>query len=192
VSGIDQYGNALPDQTALTTFAITGGAGGSFAGATYNPQFVGSWTVTGTSTTVPTVSDTSSITVTPGAPAAISISTQPAGTNSVDDPLTTQPVIHVQDAFGNANPAVTVTASLASGTGVLRNVTALTDVNGDATFATLGYSKSGEVFTITFTVNALTATSGNVGALTVGALSVSTPPQPATQTKQITTKTIVN
>lgn len=79
------------------------------------------------------------ITVTPGA-AAVTINTQPVGGNSVDNALTTQPIVHVTDSFGNnVADGVTVTRSLVSGAGTLTgSITTVTAGGaGIATFAGL-------------------------------------------------------
>jgi hypothetical protein len=44
----DQYNNIIGDVTGETTFAITAGAGGSWADNVYTSQNAGTWTVTGT------------------------------------------------------------------------------------------------------------------------------------------------
>ncbi len=107
-----------------------------------------------------------------GAAYTLTISTQPAGTNSVDVALTTQPIVNVKDQYGNnVADGVTVTASLVSGTGALRSTTATTAGGaGNATFSGLGYSKA-ESFTVKFTANAHDSpTSASIGPLVPGAI----------------------
>ena len=107
--------------------------------------------------------------------ATIIINTQPSGTGSVDDVLTNQPAILLQDSHGtNMADGTAVVASLASGTGALEGTKTATTTDGVATFTNLGYSKAGEAFTILFTVpgsSADTVTSSSVGPLTVGVVS---------------------
>ena len=117
-------------------------------------------------------SNAQTFTVNPGLAFTLDITTQPAGTGSVDDPLTTQPVVNVKDQYGNnVADGTTVTASLVSGTGTLRNTTADTAGGaGNATFANLGYDTSGEQFTVKFTANTHDSPdSALIGALTPGA-----------------------
>ncbi|MFC2056694.1 Ig domain-containing protein, partial [Chloroflexota bacterium] len=60
------------DVTAGTTFSINGSAGGSFTDNVYDPEVVGSWTVTGNHT-ASGLQDTAALTVTVGAADAIVI-----------------------------------------------------------------------------------------------------------------------
>ena len=113
------------------------------------------------------------VTVNPAAANTLTITTQPANAGgSVDNPLTTQPVIKVTDLYGNnVADGTTVTASVTGGgTGSLRNVT-VTTTGGLATYTALGYSKSGEAFKIQFTTaNGHSATSNTISALNTGEL----------------------
>ncbi|TRZ52542.1 hypothetical protein D4S03_03265 [bacterium] len=118
----------------------------------------------------------------PGAATAVTISQQPVGVGSVDDAITTHPIAHVVDQFGNnVADGVTVNASLVAGTGTLRNTSVTTSGGaGNATFTTLGYSKSGETFTMKFTANGNDSVpSSSVGPLVPGAaitLAINTQP----------------
>jgi len=178
--------SAAPDTTVATVegveigeiTAVTFTAGESNAGeATLVAYAAEVTTVDVTDGTLDTTGDAAydlDLTVNAGAADSITIDTQPAGVGSVDDALTTQPVVNVKDLYNNnVTNGVTVTAVLVSGTGTLRNTTADTaGGTGNATFTTLGYSKSGETFTVKFTIGAVeSATSSDIGALTVGAVA---------------------
>ncbi|MFL5496360.1 MAG: galactose oxidase-like domain-containing protein [Gemmatimonadales bacterium] len=81
---------------------------------------------------------------------------------------TTQPVVVVKDAAGIAVAGAIVTASVASGPGVLQGtVTATTKSNGAATFLDLGIAGTGS-HTLAFSTGAATATSSSI---TIAALS---------------------
>ena len=87
------------------------------------------------------ITQTAEVTVNPGAPAAMAITTQPAGATS-NAFFTTQPVLEVQDAFGNRLDGATdeITVTLVHGDGVLASGTGAFSVNavdGVATFAGL-------------------------------------------------------
>jgi len=107
-----------------------------------------------------------------GEAATITIIIQPAsGGGSVDEPLTTQPVVNVVDAFATpVDDGTIVTATVSGGgSGVLRNDTAVTS-SGNATFVGLGYSKSGEGFKITFSCTTGTPVESDaLAAMTPGA-----------------------
>jgi hypothetical protein len=116
-------------------------------------------------------------TATEGPPTGgIVITTNPpteALSGEVFDPVV-QPAVRVTDASGPVDGAQ-VTASLASGTGALEGrTTATTDANGDAIFADLGISGTGE-HTIEFTTGTTSVTSSPV---TISAL-----PEEATKGK---------
>ena len=99
----------------------------------------------------------------PGAPAQVTIQTQPAGASS-GAAFTTQPVVLVSDAQGNAVGAgITVTASPNGGASLVGSGSASTNASGVATFSGLGLSGlvSG-TYSITFTSGTGNATSGSI------------------------------
>ncbi|MDO8571926.1 MAG: Ig-like domain-containing protein, partial [bacterium] len=127
------------------------------------------------------ITQTASVVFTPGEAANIIIVTQPGGGGSVDNALTIQPVIRVTDKEDNSvTDGTVVSASLLSGIGVLRNTTSTT-LAGDASFTNLGYSKSGESFTILFTSGLVSGGSESIAALSAGAIT-STQLTPSTTT----------
>ncbi|TRZ52543.1 hypothetical protein D4S03_03270 [bacterium] len=100
--------------------------------------------------------------LTAGAATILTFTTPPAGGNAATANLTTQPVVHVVDQYGNivVNGTV-VTASKASGSGTLRTTLTATTASGDATFTDLAYNKL-DTFSIIFTANGHTVTSGDL------------------------------
>jgi hypothetical protein len=109
----------------------------------------------------------STFAVTAGAAAALAISSPPAGAAASGDPLGQQPVIQLQDALGNnsAQAGVPVTASVASGPGVLAGTTTVpTDANGRAVFTNLAILGAVGTYTLRFESPGLVpAVSGPIG-----------------------------
>ena len=168
-TGLDQFGNNLGDVSAGTVWAINDGGAGIFVGSQYNAATTGNFQVDGTYMGFTNSVNLQVIDLTA---LSIAITTQPSGSGSVDNVLSSQPIVLVQD--GNGVPAVDgtlVTPILVSGTGVLRGTPAAT-LNGIATFVDIGYSKPNEFFTIKFQIGTLESPeSANIGQLTVGSLA---------------------
>src|SRR3954447_3402022 len=110
-----------------------------------------------------------------GAPAGLEINVQPPA-SALDREVwqpSQQPVVIVKDANGVGVPSATVTAVVASGSGVLQGITSVsTDASGAARFVDLGIAGTG-AHTLSFASGGLAATSGTV---TLGGL----PPEAAT------------
>lgn len=128
--------------------------------------------VAGTSSITATydgVSAAFTVTVTPGVPVRVAMRTQPAGAAS-GVRFSTQPVVEVRDAADNVVTAssVSVTASLASGGGVLGGITSTTANQGVATFADLQISGTIGARTISFTAPGLTPVTSAAFALDAG------------------------
>ena len=90
---------------------------------------------------------------TPGAPAALTIRTQPPGTARNGVELDRAPVVQLQDDRGNdvSKPGVQVGAALGSGGGTLTGTRQrLTDSNGRATFSDLAISGPAGRYTLVF------------------------------------------
>jgi hypothetical protein len=100
----------------------------------------------------------------PGQPASIVITTNPpvaALTQEVFDPVV-QPELQVKDASGNPVSGAQVSASLASGGGILEgNTRATTDASGVAKFGDLGISGTGE-HSLEFTSGTASVTSSPI------------------------------
>ncbi len=97
-------------------------------------------------------------------PVQIVIQTQPSSTASAGVAFAQQPVVLVEDQFGNlwTNTSVNVTAGIASGTGALQGTTTVASVNGVVTFTGLSYNVA-ETITLSFTSSGLvSATSSNI------------------------------
>ncbi|MDR3681863.1 MAG: T9SS type A sorting domain-containing protein [Flavipsychrobacter sp.] len=104
---------------------------------------------------------TVSQTLTVGAASKLAINTQPLTTaNGV--PLTTQPVVKIQDQFGNATTStLSVTAAndaSSNGTWTLSGTTSVTAVNGTATFTNLVASSTANVTSAVIAFSASTFT----------------------------------
>jgi len=151
---VDRYGNPVPGNEVMWSIAGGGGelSAGSPARSTTNEAGVGvlpgSWslgrtpatnTVTASVATVPTVSFNVIGIVGPPTRLAFLVSPPAVATNGQN--LSRQPVVQVQDAFGNpvhtAGIVVQATAVAGSGPGTLTvwNDTTRTDTDGIATFS---------------------------------------------------------
>ncbi len=139
-----------------------------------------------------TSATSASISITAGTATQLTISTQPAGAVSGVN-FTTQPVIAIRDVSGNQTTSTaSVTAALASGTGVLSGTTTVSAVNGVATFTNLRIGGSGP-HTLTFTSAGLTsATSGSLTVTqTPASVGIQTQPAGAVNATPFTTQPVV-
>src|SRR5213078_899492 len=113
-----------------------------------------SGTVTGATST--------SVTVKPAAASKLTIQTQPSATATAGVAFAQQPVIRIEDAFGNLCSGTVVTAARNAGSGTLQGALTATAVNGFATFANLSHNVANTI-NLSFTVSGLTgATSSNI------------------------------
>src|SRR5439155_853315 len=105
------------------------------------------------------------VVVSAGPAAKLTIQTQPSATATVTAPFAQQPVIRVEDAFGNLRSTdniTVVTAARNAGTGSLLGTVSVTAASGLATFTNLAHNTV-ETITIDFNATGLTgATSSNV------------------------------
>src|SRR5262249_18803179 len=105
------------------------------------------------------------LTVNPAAPSQLVIHTQPSSTATAGQTVATQPVIYVEDSFGNLETNDTTTQvrpSLHSGSGPLQGTTTVTISGGIATFTDLAANKA-ETISLDFISGSLTnATSAAV------------------------------
>ncbi len=116
------------------------------------------------------------ITIVPGPPTQLVLRVQPVGGQS-GTVLVTQPVVQIGDANGQLVPmSATVTASIQNGSGTLSGTTAVTAVNGVATFANLAITGSGS-FTLHFFASGLTPVTSNY----LGVVGTTTPATTPTQ-----------
>lgn len=181
----DARGNVVTGQQALVNFRKVADSGaGTISGSTSAAATAGVATVTKTGVVAGTLileasatinnsvvlDDTVALSVVPGEPATLAIVRQPAGLGD-NSPLTTQPVIRIQDAAGN-DPAVAgieVTAELreADGTPItddtaLFDDTAITDASGIATFGNLTANVDPGSYKIRFTSPGLSGVTSQV------------------------------
>src|SRR5206468_1415600 len=116
----------------------------------------------------------------------LAIQTQPSATATAGVAFAQQPVIRVEDQFGNlmsSDNSTVVTASRSAGSGTLQGTLSLTAVNGVASFANLSHIVATNI-TIQFTSGSLaSATSSNVTVSPAAAnrLTIQTQP-PSTAT----------
>jgi hypothetical protein len=102
--------------------------------------------------------------VSPAAASKLTIATQPSATATAGANFAQQPVIRIEDTFGNLRTGDTtlITATRSAGSGTLQGTTAINAVAGVATYTNLHHNVSGTI-TIAFAAAGLTgATSTNV------------------------------
>src|SRR5262249_47326445 len=116
-----------------------------------------------------------------GAASRLTIQTQPSATAAAGVAFAPQPVIRVEDQFGNlrsGDNSTVVTATRAAGSGTLQGTTSVTAANGVVTFANLSHNVATNI-TITFSSGSLaSATSGMiaVGQAVASRLVIQTQP----------------
>src|SRR5207237_10061776 len=112
-----------------------------------------------------TTATSGNIVVTAAPATRLAIQTQPSATATVTAPFAQQPVIRIEDQFGNlvtTDNGTTVTATRNAGAGNLLGTVSVTTVNGLATFTNLAHDTIATI-TIDFNASGLTGvTSGNV------------------------------
>jgi hypothetical protein len=105
----------------------------------------------------------------PGAPAQLTIQTQPGGATS-GAPFTTQPVLQVRDAQSNlVSQVVTVTASVTGGGASLVGSASVQTVGGIATYSGLGLSGTVGSYSLTFAASGVPNVTSATFALAAGA-----------------------
>ncbi|NOT06984.1 MAG: hypothetical protein HOP28_02150, partial [Gemmatimonadales bacterium] len=163
------------------TVATNASGVATFAGLSI-AGIVGDRTLTFTSGAL-TAATSTAISITVGAQAALTITTQPSAAPVNDVAFAQQPVIQLRDGGGNAvlTAGVTVTAAIASGAVTLGGtLTANTDANGVATFTNLKITGAVGNRTLTFTSGGLTApTSGTIGVTHGAATNITITTQPS-------------
>src|SRR5262249_13801599 len=106
-----------------------------------------------------------SVTVAPAAANRLTILTQPSSTATAGAPFAQQPVVRIEDQFGNlrsGDNSSVVNAARSAGTGTLQGTATATASGGVASFSNLSYPLA-ETITIAFTSGGLSnAISGNV------------------------------
>ena len=124
--------------------------------AVFTGHLVGSANILATSGAL-AATDSGLLTVVPAAASKLVIATQPSSTAAVGVPFAQQPVIYIEDQYGNLRTSDTlvVTATRNGGTGSLLGTTSIAAVGGVATFTNLAHSAVSTI-TITFFSGALT------------------------------------
>ena len=159
-----------PIAGVAVTFAVTAG-GGLIAGATQVTNASGvatpsSWqtgTVVGLNTLTASVAGLTpvqfSVTTVPGTAAKLGVTTAPTTEVQNRQQFPTQPVVQVQDAFGNAvaQGGVVVAASLSSAGTLLGTTSATTNASGTATFTDLAIAGTTGFKVVNFTATLLTS-----------------------------------
>ncbi|HEX9165911.1 MAG TPA: carboxypeptidase-like regulatory domain-containing protein, partial [Gemmatimonadales bacterium] len=147
-------GSAITDANGLATFS-----GLTISGT------VGSYTLRFESGALTPVTS-GGITLAAGAASQLTLTTQPSTTAQNTVAFPQQPVVQLRDAGGNAvsQSGVTVTATIASGTGTLGGTTSVaTDGSGVAAFTNLSLTGTVGTFTLQFSATGLTSvTSGTI------------------------------
>jgi 5-hydroxyisourate hydrolase-like protein (transthyretin family) len=177
----------------LTGSAANTGAGGS---ATFSSLVItgltGGYQLTFSATGLTSVT-TATITLAPGVPNGVSITTGPAATIASGELFT--PVVNVTDAGGNPVPNQDVTVSLATGTGSFTGTTTVqTNGSGNATFTDIAVNGTATTgYSLRFTAGSATVTSGTF-ELTVGVaktLFITTQPVGAQTATPLATQPVV-
>ena len=172
----------LPANAAMTngnrTFVLTNRTAGQ--------QFL-----VATNVTRPAIANgiSSSYAVLPAAANRLAIQTQPSATALTGVPFVQQPVVRIEDVFGNlrSNDTATIAAARLAGAGDLLGTTNLPAVGGLAAFTDLAHPLATNI-TVRFTsgtLGAATSTPISVGAATFSKLQVLVPgetPAPGTPT----------
>ncbi len=163
----DQFGNLVAgDNSTQITAAALPSASGPLQGTTTVTASGGIVTFTNladdvagttiihfTSSPALTAVNSNSIAISPTAATQLAVHVQPSATATADAPFSTEPVIWVEDQYGNretADNTTQVTASLNSGAGPLLGTTTVTVTAGVATFTNLA-DASAETITLAFT-----------------------------------------
>jgi hypothetical protein len=176
----DQYGNLETGDNTTQVTAALGSGTGPLLGTTTVTVTGGIATVTDlsdnlaetitlqfTSSPVLTAATSNNIVISPAAATQLAIHTQPSATATAGVAFATQPVIYVEDQFGNLETGDSTTqvtaASLPIGSGPLQGTTTVTASGGIATFTDLA-DNTAETITVHFTSSPVltAATSGNV------------------------------
>src|SRR5262249_20634003 len=107
----------------------------------------------------------------PGAASTLAIQTQPSATATAGVAFAQQPVIRLQDQFGNFctnNSSTVITAARGAGNGTLQGTLNATASNGLATFTNLSHNVATNI-TIAFSATGLSATNSSSIAVSAGA-----------------------
>ena len=138
----------------------------------------------------------SGFTIQAAAGSKLTIQTPPSSTATAGVAFSTQPVIRVEDAFGNlisTNNSTIVSASRNAGTGILQGTTNVTVSGGIATFANLSHNVANTI-TLNFTASGLTTTTSSgiaVNPATASQIAFTTEPANAMATVPFGTQPVI-
>ena len=180
----DQFGNPLPSGGLSVAFAISGGTSGGAVGpvvdegnGTYTATFTGlaagspatiGATIAGSTVTSPGPT----VTVIPGVPSAVEITTGNNQQATAGTAVAIRPTVVVTDSAGNAVPGAVVTFSVSQGGGTLSGAAQVTDAAGHAAVTAWTLGAVAGPNRLTATAAGLTAeftATGTVGPVSTGA-----------------------
>jgi hypothetical protein len=175
VRALDTFGNNVPGLTVTISLSTGSGTLNGTITRTTSASGVATFddlsiNVTGTKRLTATASalstgETSTFAITSAAANKLTIQTQPSLTATAGVVFVQQPVIRIEDQFGNlvsSNNSTTVTAARAAGNGTLQGTTTLTAVNGVVGFTNLFHNVATNI-TILFSSGGLSnVTSGTI------------------------------
>ncbi len=179
----DAGGNTVTTSTATVTLALTtsGGAtltctpnaraavAGLASFATCKADKVGTYTLTATATSL-TTTVSSSFAITPGAATKLAFTAQPSSSTG-GTAFGTQPVVVVQDAFGNtvtgSSSGVTLALTTSGGATLTCGANPQAAIAGVATFAGCSVDRTG-TYTLTASAASVTSAASSGFTITVG------------------------
>ncbi len=179
----DAYGNNVSTASNVTlalvgtgtlsgtlTQAVNGTGLATFGDISIN--LAGSKKITANNSLGLTPDTSTAISIVPAVANKLAMQTEPSATATAGVAFVQQPVVQIQDAFGNLRSADTspVTPARGKGTGTLSPVTAVNAVGGVATFAGLKYSGV-DTTNVVFSATGLTSVTSTDIVSSPGALS---------------------
>ena len=169
---VDAFGNAVADSGVVVTATVAGGAGTVANGtattnaagiAAFNGLSIGALvgarrlelSAGGVASAL-----TNAVNLSAGPPNALRLTVQPSATAASGGVLVQQPVVRVEDAYGNpvAASGLTVTAELVGGAGLAGTLGLPTDANGIAAYTDLALSSVNGAYQLRFVAPGLQPT----------------------------------
>src|SRR6266481_3290967 len=186
-AGVAVTASATPSAGSLASATATSDANGraTFTGLALSGP-VGSYTLSFAASGLAPVTS-NAITLSAGPASGVAIVTQPSPAAQSGVAFAQQPVVQLRDGAGNpvSQAGVTVTATIATGTGTLGGTaTAVTNASGVASFTSLAISGPTGSYTLSFGATGLTpAVSGTItmGSGAATQLTLTTQPSAAAQ-----------
>ena len=206
ITALDAGGAAVTGFTGTVTFGGTAGVtgisanfiNGVLSGVTVTPTVSGSGLTMTVNDGLSHAGSTSVASINPGAAAKLAFTTSPGG-GTAGSTWTTQPVVTVQDTYGNtvAGSSASISLAITSGTpasggpGTLSGTATVAASNSVATFSDLSIDKSGSAYRLSATSDGLTGSDSSTFGITAGAATTLTvsgfpSPQPTGQSGSVT------